>query len=127
MTNLSPDPIAAAGIRCYEVFRDGSLAFEREGQLCFGPASKLSAFLSGSGESFLTGDAAQNKIDSLHATQHPTRSKPQHGNEADGFAQTRKRWETERSKGQWNPRIHPPTAQRAKAPVSHLRPFLPPN
>jgi hypothetical protein len=90
-------------LRCYEVFRDGAVAFEREGQLCFGPASKLSAFLSGSGESFLLGEAARSKIDEHHAQQRPTRSKPGLASETDGLALTRRRWLAERSKGQWTP------------------------
>jgi hypothetical protein len=97
------DPFDAAGLRCYETFRNGSIAFEREGQLCFGPSNKLQAFLSGSNESFLVGDAAQSKVDEHHAQQSPTRSKPQIASETDGLSQTRSRWQTERSKGQWSP------------------------
>jgi hypothetical protein len=50
------DSLAAAGIRCYEIFRDGNVAFAREGELYFGPRAKLPALFSGSSESFLSGD-----------------------------------------------------------------------
>jgi hypothetical protein len=96
------DLLSQAGLRCYEVFRDGAVAFEREGQLCFGPASKLSAFLSGSNESFLVGEEAQDKIAKLHSQQRPTRSQTSRASENDGLAQTRNRWEAERAKGQWS-------------------------
>ena len=35
MNNIA-DPFAAAALRCYELFRDDWIAFEHEGQLCFG-------------------------------------------------------------------------------------------
>jgi hypothetical protein len=97
------DALLKAGIRCYELFRGGSLAFERDDQLCFGPSDKIQAFLSGGNESFLVGEAAQDKIAKLHAQQRPTRSKSQTVDQNDGFAQTRRRWEAERSSGQWSP------------------------
>jgi hypothetical protein len=93
------DSLAATGIRCYEVFRDGAIAFEREGKLCFGPSEKLSAFFSGSSESFLTGQAAQTAIAQLRKGDRPFRSPPPVSAENDGLATTRKRWERERD--QW--------------------------
>jgi hypothetical protein len=95
------DSLAAAGIRCYEVFRDGGIAFERESELCFGPHEKLSAFFSGSSESFLFGQAAQTAIaqSRKRAGERPFRSTPPVSAENDGLATTRKRWESER--GQW--------------------------
>jgi hypothetical protein len=84
-------------LRCYETFCNGYLAFEYQGQPCFGPASRLAAFLSGSTESFLVGDAALTKIDECHAQQRSTRSNPQVAKDNDGLSQTRKRWESEKT------------------------------
>ena len=97
------DPLSQAGVRCYEVFRNGYVAFEREGQLCFGPTSRLSAFLSGSNESFLTGEEAKAKVAQCHNRQRPTRGKTQTVDPDDGFGRTRRCWEAERSKGEWAP------------------------
>jgi hypothetical protein len=100
MNNIA-DTLAAAGIRCYETFRDGSIAFERGVELYFGPSAKLSAFLSGSNETFLTGEAAEARIAELRKRQgdRPFRSTPPVSADNDGLAQARKRWEAER--GQW--------------------------
>jgi hypothetical protein len=84
-------------LRCYETFRNDYLAFEHQGQPCFGPTSRLAAFLSGSTESFLVGDAALAKIDECHAQQHLTCSKPQVAHVDDGLSQTRSRWESEKA------------------------------
>jgi hypothetical protein len=95
------DSLATAGIRCYEIFRDGSIAFEWEGELCFGPSEKVFAALSGSNESFLTGEAAEARIAELRkrAGDRSFRSTPPVCADNDGLATTRKRWEAER--GQW--------------------------
>jgi hypothetical protein len=100
MNNVA-DSLAAAGIRCYEFFRDGGIAFEREAQLYFGPSAKLSAFLSGSNESFLNGEEAEARIAELRerAGDRPFRSTTPVCADNDGLAQARKRWEVER--GQW--------------------------
>jgi hypothetical protein len=108
------DALLNADIRCYELFRDGSIAFEREGTLFFGPASKLSALLSGSDESFLLGEEAKAKIAKLHALQRPTRSKPQIASNTDNFVLIRNRWEAERAKGEWS-------AQYVQALVAKIR------
>jgi hypothetical protein len=97
------DSLLKNGIRCYELFRDGAVAFEREGQLCFGPAAALPEFLAGNAEDFLVGEAAQDKVAKLHAQQRPTRSKTQTVDQDDGFAQTRRRWQSEKASGQWSP------------------------
>src|SRR5262245_42754767 len=96
------EPLAEAGIRCYELFRDGNVAFEREGIVHFGPQTKLSALLSGSLESFLAGEAAQAKIAQLHAQQKCVRSNSFVDVATDALATTRKRWEAERTSGQWS-------------------------
>ena len=105
MNNFSniADSLAAAGIRCYEFFRDGSIAFEQGAELYFGPRAKLPAFLSGSSESFLTGEAAQAKVAELRerAGDRSFRSTPPVCADNDGLATTRKRWESER--GLWPP------------------------
>jgi hypothetical protein len=105
------DPLTAAGIRCYEIFRDGNMAFEREGTFCFGPSEKISAFFSGSNESFLFGQRAQTAIAQLRkrAGDRPFRSTPTPPVSADndGLATTRKLWEAERVSGQWKPRGRP--------------------
>jgi hypothetical protein len=95
------DSLAAADVRCYELFRDGAIAFERGGELCFGPSEKLSAFFSGSSESFLTGQAAQTAIAQLRkrAGERPFWSTPPVCADNDSLATTRRRWETERN--QW--------------------------
>jgi len=96
------DP-AHHSIRCYEVFRDDRIAFEHKGQFCFGPRAKLSAFLSGSSESFLFGEEAEAKIAELRKQQGESRfhsiSIPH--STTDELAATRKRWESERASGQW--------------------------
>src|SRR6516162_197649 len=86
------------GIRCYEFFRDGSIAFERGTELYFGPSAKLSAFLSGSNESFLSGEEAEARIAQLRerALDRSFRSTPPVSADNDGLATTRKRWESER-------------------------------
>jgi hypothetical protein len=96
------DP-AHHSIRCYEVFRDDRIAFEHKGQFCFGPRAKLSAFLSGSSESFFIGEAAEAKITELREQQGESRyhSRPHVSNENDELAATRKRWESDRASGQW--------------------------
>ena len=96
------DP-AHHSIRCYEVFRDDRIAFEHKGQFCFGPRAKLSAFLSGSSESFFIGEAAEAKIAELREQQGDSRyhSRPHVSNENDELAATRKRWESDRASGQW--------------------------
>jgi hypothetical protein len=95
------DSLAAAGIRCYEFFRDGNMAFEREAELYFGPIAKVSAFLSGSNETFLTGEAAKAKIAELRTQQEESRYRSTTtGSDNDSLAQTR-RWESERN--QWAP------------------------
>ena len=98
------DPLVAAELRCYEIFRDGSIAFEHKGQLCFGPREKLSAFLSGSSESFLVGEAAEAKIAELREQEGESRyrSRTHVSDENDGLAQTRRRWESERASGLWS-------------------------
>jgi hypothetical protein len=96
------DPLT--GIRCYEVFRAGRIAFERDGKLCFGPQSKLSAFLTGSDESFFVGEAAQTAIAEERKQQGDSRFRSTtSGSDNDGLAQTRRRWENERASGQWTP------------------------
>jgi hypothetical protein len=93
MNNFSniADSLAAAGIRCYETFRDGNVAFEREGTLCFGPSEKLSAFLSGSSESFLSGEAAENAIAELRRQQGENRYRSTTtGSDNDSLATTRR-------------------------------------
>jgi hypothetical protein len=104
MNNVA-DPLLAAGIRCYETFRGGSIAFEREGTLYFGPSERLSAFFSGSDESFLVGEAAQSAIAELRTQQgeNPYRSTTPGGSDKDSLAQIRKRWQAERDDGQWSP------------------------
>jgi hypothetical protein len=99
-----PDPIAAAALRCYETFRGDSIAFEHEGKLCFGPSEKLCAFFSGSNESFLVGETTQAAIaqQRARAGQNPCRSAIP-GSDSDSLAQTRNRWQAERSAGQWAP------------------------
>ena len=94
------ESLAAVGIRCYEIFRDGNVAFERDGNLCFGPSEKLFAFLSGSAESFLSGEEAEAAIAELRERQgdRPFRRRTPVSDD-DGLAKTRKRWESER--GQW--------------------------
>jgi hypothetical protein len=62
----------------------------------------LSAFLSGSGESFLVGDAAEAKIAELRAQQgvsHFRSTTPV--SDKDGLSLTRRRWESERTNGLW--------------------------
>jgi hypothetical protein len=98
---MDPNPFAATDLRCYETFCNDYLAFEHQGQIYFGPASRLAAFLSGSTESFLVGDAALTKINECHAQQRSTRSKPQVANIDDGLSQARKRWEAEKASGLW--------------------------
>jgi len=103
MTNIT-EPLAAADLRCYELFRDGSIAFVREGQLCFGPTNRLDAFLSANSESFLLGETAQAKIAQLRAQQGQSSYRSTTaGSDEDSLAQTRNRCEAERSAGQWEP------------------------
>ena len=108
MTNIT-DPLAAAGIRCYETVRGDSIAFEHEGKLCFGPSEKLCAFLSGSSESFLSDQEAENAIATLRVQQrqNPYRSTPAPiptaGADTDNLTAILRRWEAERSAGQWEP------------------------
>jgi hypothetical protein len=103
------DPITATGIRCYELFRDDNIAFERDGKLCFGPRTKIPAFLAGSDESFLIGEAAETAISELRKQQGESRfrttSTP--SSTTDGLAETRRRWENERANGQWTPKKAP--------------------
>ena len=90
------------GIRCYELFRDGNVAFERDGELCFGPSGKLPALLSGNSESFLVGEAALATIAKLRERQGENRFRSTTtGSDNDSLATTRKRWESER--GLWPP------------------------
>jgi hypothetical protein len=89
-------------LRCYELFRGDYVAFQRDGRFYFGPIAKLSAFLSGSDESFLADDAAEEKVAELHAQQeHRCESKPAPDSETDGLSTTRQRWEQERRSGHW--------------------------
>jgi len=93
---------SSTGVRCYEVFRAGRIAFEREGELCFGPQAKLAAFLSGSDESFLVGEAAETAIAEERKQQGESRFRSTtSGSDNDGLAQTRRLWESERASGQW--------------------------
>jgi hypothetical protein len=100
MNNFSKgaDSLAATGIRCYEFFHDGNVAFELEGELYFGLRAKLPALLSGSTESFLSGEEAEAKIAESRerSGDRPFRSTPAVCADSDGLAQTRKRWESER-------------------------------
>jgi hypothetical protein len=82
-------------LRCYERLQSDYVAFERNGEICYGPISRLAAFLSGSGETFLTGDAALAKIRECQAQQRPARSAPHPVSETDGLSLTRKRWQQE--------------------------------
>jgi hypothetical protein len=103
MTNIA-DPLVAAYIRCYETFPGGAIAFEHNGELCFGPQTKLSPFLSGSTESFLVGEAAQAAIAELRGLQGQSRfQSATTGSDNDSLVQIRKRWDAERSAGQWEP------------------------
>jgi hypothetical protein len=87
--------------KCYETFRDGYIAFERRGRFYFGPIAKLSAFLSGSSESFISDDAAEAKVAELHERQdNRCYSKP-HPDSDTELAAARERWEHERRSGQW--------------------------
>jgi hypothetical protein len=115
MNNVA-DPLVAAGIRCYETFRDGSIAFERGAELYFGPREKLSAFLSGSSESFLSGEEAEARIAQLRkrAGDRPIRSTPPVSADNDGLATTRRRWESER--GQWPVGISHVSARELREP-----------
>jgi hypothetical protein len=85
---------------CYETFRDGYIAFARGGRFYFGPIAKLSAFLSGSGESFLSDDEAEAKVAELHAQQDNRCHIPQ-APDPETLVATRKRWEQERRSGYW--------------------------
>jgi len=91
------------GIRCYDVFRSGRIAFEREGKLCFGLTAKLFTFLFRSEEILLTNDEAEAKIAELRKRQGESRynSRRPVSNENDELAATRKRWESQRASGQW--------------------------
>jgi hypothetical protein len=89
-------------LRCYELFLGDNVAFQRGGRFYFGPIAKVPALVSGSGESFLTDDAAEAKVAELHAQQdRRCESKPMPESETDGLATTRARWEHERRTGQW--------------------------
>jgi hypothetical protein len=91
-----------SALRCYELFSGGNVAFERDGRFYFGPIAKLSALLSGSSESFLVDDAAEDRVSELHAQQdYRCESKPAPESETDGLATTRQRWEQERRSGHW--------------------------
>jgi hypothetical protein len=89
-------------LKCYELFSGGHVAFARDGHFYFGPTSKLSAFLSGSDESFLADGAAEEKVAELHAPQdRRCYSEAAPDSETGGLAKTRARWEQERRSGQW--------------------------
>jgi hypothetical protein len=92
--------------RCYETFSGGNIAFERDGHFHFGPAAKLSAFLSGSSESFLIDAEAEAKVAELQALQAKSGHFCRAGalitaSETDNLAIIRKRWEQERSSNKW--------------------------
>jgi hypothetical protein len=93
---------------CYETFSGGNVAFQRDGRFYFGPIAKLAALLSGSDESFLVDDAAEAKVAELQAQQdrhYHSALAPDY--ETDNLATTRKRWERERSSGQWEKKAKP--------------------
>jgi hypothetical protein len=92
-----------SALRCYELFSGGCVAFQRGGRFYFGPIAKLFAFLSGSSESFLTDEAAEERVAEIHAQQgkNLVRSVSIPTSETDGLATTRQRWEHERRSGHW--------------------------
>jgi hypothetical protein len=90
--------------KCFETFRDGNVAFTRGGRFYFGPIAKLPTLLSGSGESFLTDDAAEKKVAEIHAQQGENRCRAGRDiadSETDQLAITREQWEHDRRSGRW--------------------------